>query len=121
MPTSPANSRGPLLQVENLSVVMRDGVKLVDDVSFTIGKAERVVLVGESGSGKSVTAQALTRLNPRLTISGRVLLDDADLLPLPDKELERVRGALPFASAHAAQVACGRPTRTRGRARSAGR
>jgi len=84
-----------LLSVENLSIdiASREGAtRLVDRVSFGIGRGERVALVGESGSGKSVTAQAIMRLNERVKLSGRVGLDGTDLLSLSPRQMAEVRG-----------------------------
>ncbi len=84
-----------LLFVENLSIDIARGegsTRLVDRVSFGIGRGERVALVGESGSGKSVTAQALMRLNPRLNLSGRIRFDGTDLLDLPPRQMAELRG-----------------------------
>ena len=39
-----------------------DTTRVVDDVSFTIGRGETLGLVGESGSGKSTVARMLLRL-----------------------------------------------------------
>ncbi|WP_020520759.1 dipeptide/oligopeptide/nickel ABC transporter permease/ATP-binding protein [Catelliglobosispora koreensis] len=57
----PAEDVG-VVAVRGLSVVMADGTRLVDEVSFTVGEGEIVGVVGESGSGKSLTAMALARL-----------------------------------------------------------
>jgi peptide/nickel transport system ATP-binding protein len=89
----------PLLTVDGLTVEFFTGQgweKVVDSVSFTVGRGETLGLVGESGSGKSVTCMALTALIPmppgRIT-SGSVKLDGQELIGLSTKELERVRGA----------------------------
>jgi len=85
-----------LLDVRDLTVdFVRDGMPLrvVDGVSFAVGKAERVALVGESGSGKSVMAQALIRLNPRARIGGSIRLSGQELTGLSDGEYAALRGA----------------------------
>jgi ABC-type dipeptide/oligopeptide/nickel transport system ATPase component len=91
--SEPGDNRGvPILAVEGLSVSfpgLRDErVRVVDDVSFDVCRAETVALVGESGSGKSVTALSIMGLNaPTARIeSGRVLLDGRDLLAMDRDE-----------------------------------
>lgn len=76
----------PLLQVHNLKVRLpakgpdgrRAWIHAVDDVSFDVHRGQTVGLVGESGSGKTTIARALMRLTG--IESGRVLLEDRDLL-----------------------------------------
>jgi len=89
----------PLLVVDGLTVEFYSGSgweKVVDSVSFTVGRGETLGLVGESGSGKSVTCMALTALIPmppgRIS-AGSVRLDGRELVGLNPKELESVRGA----------------------------
>jgi peptide/nickel transport system ATP-binding protein len=74
----------------------RGPVRAVDDVSFDVPEGTTVALVGESGSGKSVTALSILRLiaTPPGTIErGQILLRGRDLLTLPDRAMQRVRGA----------------------------
>ncbi len=91
-------SADPLLSVRDLSVAFRHGTRetlAVDRVSFEIGKGETVALVGESGSGKSVTALSILKLLPYPTAhhpSGSILFKDRDLLPLSERDMQRVRG-----------------------------
>ncbi len=57
----------PLVDVRNLSVAFGEDANLtrvVNGVSFHIGKGETVALVGESGSGKTVSAMSILRLLP---------------------------------------------------------
>lgn len=88
----------PLLQVDDLQVefTTRGGaVHAVDHVSFSIQPGETLGLVGESGSGKSVTARAIMRLVPTPPgryAGGRVLFEDRDLLTLPEREMQAMRG-----------------------------
>jgi microcin C transport system ATP-binding protein len=91
-------SAAPLLSVHDLSVAFRHGGRqtlAVDRVSFDIGKGETMALVGESGSGKSVTALSILKLLPYPTAqhpSGRILFKGRDLLPLSERDMQRVRG-----------------------------
>src|SRR5215216_2780304 len=76
----------PLCVVNDLTVeVVGDAASkvVIQDVSFQIRKGEYFALVGESGSGKSVTCHALMQLLPfRANISGRVVVDGADVFSL---------------------------------------
>jgi peptide/nickel transport system ATP-binding protein len=92
----------PLLSVEHLTTGFdQQGrfVPAVIDISFDIGAGETLCLVGESGSGKSLTALSIMRLidPPGRIDGGRVVLRTAlgsrDLLTLPEREMQRVRGA----------------------------
>ncbi|SMF08305.1 ABC transporter ATP-binding protein [Pseudogulbenkiania subflava] len=81
----------PLLSVENLHA--RFGSRAaVRGVSFSVRAGEKVALVGESGSGKTVTAQALMRLNPDVTLSGTVRFNGEELLSVPERRLRQLRG-----------------------------
>ncbi len=82
-----------LLAVENLSVAF-PGHVAVREVSFAIEPGETLALVGESGCGKSVTAFSVMRLLPpnARVVSGRILLDGADLMAASPAEMREVRG-----------------------------
>ena len=87
----------------------RDGkqpLQVTDRVSFDIFPGEFFALVGESGCGKSVTAMSILRLLPwpsAKIVNGEILFDvgandaqtqDArDLVKLPLKDLQSVRGS----------------------------
>ncbi|MBX3705936.1 MAG: ABC transporter ATP-binding protein [Pseudomonadales bacterium] len=88
----------PILSVERLSVEFltdRGWATVVDDVSFDVARGETLGLVGESGSGKTVTSLAIMQLVPmppgRFS-GGRILFEGTDLVELPEKGLQRVRG-----------------------------
>ncbi|CAM3946521.1 ABC transporter ATP-binding protein [Kibdelosporangium persicum] len=81
-----------VLTVHGLNVSAGDA-ELVRDVSFTIGKGERVGLIGESGSGKSVTASAVMGLlSEELTASGSITLNGKQIVGMPERQLSRLRG-----------------------------
>ena len=87
-----------VLTVRNLSTEFRGDrgdVRVLEDVSFEVGRGRIVGLVGESGSGKTVTALSLMGLVP--TPPGRVSaelidLDGIDLAKLDADGLRRIRG-----------------------------
>jgi peptide/nickel transport system ATP-binding protein len=87
-----------VLSVRNLSTEFRGDrghVRVLDDVSFDVGRGRIVGLVGESGSGKTVTALSLMGLVP--IPPGRVSaelidLDGIDLAKLDPAGLRRIRG-----------------------------
>ena len=87
-------SIAPALTVEDLTVDI-EGASVVDGVSFAVGAGEVIALVGESGCGKSLTALALLGLLPYAAqiVRGRIILDDVDLISLPEREMRRVRGS----------------------------
>ncbi|MCM8711990.1 ABC transporter ATP-binding protein [Clostridium sp. SYSU_GA19001] len=69
-------------------------VQAVRDVSFDLNKGEALGIVGESGSGKSITMMSVMGLlseNGKIK-KGEILLDGKDLVKLPEKDMEKVRG-----------------------------
>ncbi len=90
---------GRLLEVKDLRVDFhtRAGVShAINGVDFTLDEGETLAILGESGSGKSVTAQAIMGIldsPPARIPGGEVLYCGTDLLTMPEKERQRVRGA----------------------------
>ncbi|MDP9136571.1 MAG: ABC transporter ATP-binding protein [Pseudomonadota bacterium] len=83
-----------LLAVDGLTVVGQ-GRRIVDEVSFAVGRGETLGLVGESGSGKTVTCRALLRLLPSTNLKiagGSVKFEGTDLLKLETEAMRRIRG-----------------------------
>ncbi len=86
-----------ILQVHNLSVRFHtdDGeVDAVSGVNFSLAKGETLGIVGESGSGKSQTVLSIMGLlASNGSASGKVVFQGQDLLGLPPKQLNQIRGA----------------------------
>jgi peptide/nickel transport system ATP-binding protein len=87
----------PLLRVEDLRVEFEteDGiVHAVDGITYEVHSRRTLGIVGESGSGKTVsslTTLGLTR-HEGASISGRILFEGRDLVPLSEQEMRGVRG-----------------------------
>lgn len=72
------------LRVENLSIELPSGQKLVSGLSFGIEPGEVLVLMGPSGSGKSSILAWLTgTADPGICASGEVWLGDTRITSLP--------------------------------------
>lgn len=87
----------PLLRVENLRTEFPSSygsLVAVNDVSFELYQGETLGIVGESGSGKSVTLRSIMRLilPPGKISAGKIMYSDKELLDLPDKKMEKIRG-----------------------------
>jgi oligopeptide transport system ATP-binding protein len=88
-----------LLEVKNLKVHfpvkhgmfsrVRESVKAVDDVSFSIAPGETLGLVGESGCGKTTLGRAIVRLVE--PTAGSVLLEGEDITQMRGSSLRARR------------------------------
>ncbi|WP_418960121.1 ABC transporter ATP-binding protein [Streptomyces tritici] len=84
-----------VLSVRDLSVSFptpRGPVRAVDALSFDVPRGRTLGIVGESGSGKSVTSLAVMGLHSGAEVTGSVTLDGRELVGLPERELNRLRG-----------------------------
>ncbi|NOZ68157.1 MAG: ABC transporter ATP-binding protein [Deferribacteres bacterium] len=88
----------PVLKISNLKVSFdtdEGPARAVDGIDLEIMKGTTLGLVGESGCGKSVTCLSVLRLIPsppgRIT-GGEILYKGRNLLALPEKDMERIRG-----------------------------
>jgi peptide/nickel transport system ATP-binding protein len=89
-----------ILAVQNLTIVTRDGSRVVSDISFSLDAGKRLGLIGESGSGKSLTALAVMGLLPNeLTASGNISLESrgqgqTEIIGSPESALNQIRGTV---------------------------
>jgi peptide/nickel transport system ATP-binding protein len=85
---------GDILKVSGLVAQLRNGARIVDDISFSIRAGETYALLGESGCGKSMTALSLLRLLPDGVehAGGTAHLGGVELFGLREREMRAVRG-----------------------------
>lgn len=77
----------PVLEVHGLAKSF-DGVRAVDDVSFSVAEAEMLALIGPNGAGKSTCFNMIGgQLCPD---AGRVALSGADITNVPPRRLFRL-------------------------------
>ena len=87
-----------VLQVNQLSTSFRTDrgmLRAVQGVSFSVRRGEILGLVGESGCGKSVTSMSIMRLYDEKYMAryeGEVLLEGRNILDLPFREMQNIRG-----------------------------
>lgn len=86
-----------VLKIKHLSIdfhTMEGEVHAIRDVTLKLHPGEILALVGESGSGKSVTTKAVMQLLPNnaKVVGGSVEYKGKDLLKMPEKELQALRG-----------------------------
>ncbi len=71
-----------MLKAEDIRVV-RDGVKILDRVSFSLRKGEILLIIGPNGSGKSTLFKTLVGL---IEFEGKVLLNEMDITKMKPHE-----------------------------------
>ena len=80
----------------NLSFRLEQGIfPALYDVSLSLKNGEIHALVGESGCGKTMTAMSIIKLLPKNAVitSGEVMYQNKNLLDLPNKEMQKIRGS----------------------------
>lgn len=86
-----------ILEIKNLNLSFQSNnvdYQALHNVNLSLKKGEMLAIVGESGCGKTVTAMSVLRLlapNAKIT-SGEIMYNGQDLLKLPEKEMQKIRG-----------------------------
>ena len=87
-----------LLTLQNLHVsyhTPRGIVQAVRGIDLTLDSGEVLAVVGESGCGKSALLKAVMRLLPEnASVTGKILVNSADIAPYSEKQLQKLRGSL---------------------------
>ena len=74
------SSSDSILKVEGLSVSYGDNPAIIEELSFSLKKGERLAIVGKNGAGKSTLAKALCGFVPsqgKLTYKGQDISQDS--------------------------------------------
>ncbi|NED96577.1 ABC transporter ATP-binding protein [Phytoactinopolyspora alkaliphila] len=89
----PQSIAAPLMEIRDLVVSIGEHqVVAIRELDIPAGR--RVALIGESGAGKTVAALSLLDLQPRVArVTGSVRLEGLELIGMPDRQLNRIRGS----------------------------
>jgi branched-chain amino acid transport system ATP-binding protein len=79
----------PLLDVTGLTKSF-GGLKVIEDLTFTVHAGDRVALIGPNGAGKTTAFNLITGVYP--VDAGRIVLDGADITDVPSRK--RIRFGL---------------------------
>jgi oligopeptide/dipeptide ABC transporter ATP-binding protein len=95
--TEPRADAEVLLRIEDLHVAFdtyRGTVHALSGVDLDLNRGTITGLVGETGCGKSITAKAVLGLiaKPGRIVSGKILLEGADLTRKTEPEMMEIRG-----------------------------
>ncbi len=82
----------PFVSVDQLSVRF-GSTPVVDNVSFSVDRGDRIALIGESGSGKTLTALSILRLlPPGAEPTGDIRVDATNVNQIGPSGLRELRG-----------------------------
>ena len=95
---APGNMAGDILDVNHMTITLYENgmsYKMVNRISFHVGKGEIVGIVGESGCGKSMTALALQDLlkNHIKVTEGSMVFDGKDLRTISAEDRRQINGS----------------------------
>ena len=81
------------LDVRDLTITLKTGEEIAEDISFSIDGGEMLSIVGSSGAGKTTVCKAVMGLlSSNYSISGEVLYKGENLLRASKKRLQAIYG-----------------------------
>jgi phosphonate transport system ATP-binding protein len=89
MGTAIPQAKSTMLKITDLSKTYPTGTIALKNVSFTLAEPQVVTIIGPSGAGKSTLIRCINRLIE--PTSGKIILDDIDVLALNRRNLRKVR------------------------------
>lgn len=82
------SSSSPILQLDQVSLLDPIGLNyLLENISFTVNRGDRISIVGQSGAGKSTILRLLNRLSEPTT--GTIYLENKSILEIPVPQLRK--------------------------------
>lgn len=95
---STADNQTPILSIHDLTInyVHRwlfwcKSSPVIEKFHLQVHQGEIVGIMGVSGAGKSTLARAITRLDPRLIVSGHIIIDGQDIYQLSATQLRHAK------------------------------
>lgn len=83
-----------MLEIKNLTVTTKDGIKILDNISFYLRSGEITALTGPSGSGKTTIVKTIMGiLDKKLTIEGEIYLDKKSIFDMSKKGKRKLCGS----------------------------
>ena len=81
------------LDVRDLTITLKTGEEIAEDISFSIDGGEMLSIVGSSGAGKTTVSKAVMGLlSSNYSLSGEVLYKGENLLRASKKRLQAIYG-----------------------------
>ncbi len=89
LPFLPNFRRTKMIKFENVGKVYPNGFEGLKNINLTIDQGEFVAIIGLSGAGKSTLIRTINRMHD--VTSGKLTVDDVDVMSLSGKQLRRFR------------------------------
>lgn len=80
-----------ILEVNNLTICLKGGRPLIDNISFALKEKTILGIIGESGSGKSITTKAILKLldDNKFNVAGTILFEGQNISGFSEKQMQK--------------------------------